>query len=226
MHKIEVIRKRGTWKNLEAVEYATLEWIHWSNSVRLFEPIGKIPPAELGKRIIKIYTVQASITLSEYAKDMFIEGAPHLARWAAKVRILKRQTICQHRRHLVKYILPRFGRMKFQDIKPTAIEDFLLEQKLSNSCCNTILYTLKLNMREARRAGIIDIIPEFEPFKRNGRRQDTLSSEELAALFPDDYDELIRVWRRPPHMRKGNDEIPAYVRDALLPDGFCGFTFR
>ena len=112
----------------------------------------------------KRQATQASITLSEYAKDMFIEGAPHLARWAAKGRILKRQTICQHRRHLVNYILPRFGRMKFQDIKPTAIEDFLLEQKLSNSCRNTILYTLKLIMREARRAGIIDIIPEFEPF--------------------------------------------------------------
>ena len=98
----------------------------------------------------KRQATQASITLSEYAKDMFIEGAPHLLRWAAKGRILKRQTICQHRRHLVNYILPRFGRMKFQDIKPTAIEDFLLEQKLSNSCRNTILYTLKLIMREAR----------------------------------------------------------------------------
>lgn len=33
------------------------------------------------------------ITLGEYAKDMFIDGAPHLIRWAAKGRVLKRQTI-------------------------------------------------------------------------------------------------------------------------------------
>ena len=49
LYKTEVIRKRGPWKNLEAVEYATLEWVHWFNNVRLFEPIGSIPPAELEK---------------------------------------------------------------------------------------------------------------------------------------------------------------------------------
>ncbi len=49
LYKTEVIRRRGPWKNLEAVEYATLEWVHWFNTTRLFEPIGNIPPAELEK---------------------------------------------------------------------------------------------------------------------------------------------------------------------------------
>ncbi len=31
---------------LEAVEYATLEWVDWFNNRRLLEPIGNIPPAE------------------------------------------------------------------------------------------------------------------------------------------------------------------------------------
>ena len=57
LYKTEVIRKRSPWKNLEAVEYATLEWVHWFNNVRLFEPIGSIPPAELEKRIILICIV-------------------------------------------------------------------------------------------------------------------------------------------------------------------------
>ena len=30
----------------EAVEYATVEWVHWFNNRRLLEPIGNIPPAE------------------------------------------------------------------------------------------------------------------------------------------------------------------------------------
>ena len=138
---------------------------------------------------------------------MFIEGAPHLIRWAAKGKVLKRQTINQHRRHLERYLLPRFGNLRFQDIKPTALEDYLLEQSLSNSCRNTIIYTPKLIMRAARRAGVIEIIPEFEPFKRNGRRQDTLSSEELAALFPYDYDELVRIWSRPGPIPDESDKI-------------------
>jgi len=31
---------------LEAVEFATLEWVDWVNNRRLLEPIGNIPPAE------------------------------------------------------------------------------------------------------------------------------------------------------------------------------------
>lgn len=44
--KAEVIHRRGPWKNFEAVEYATLEWVDWFNNRRLLEPIGYIPPAE------------------------------------------------------------------------------------------------------------------------------------------------------------------------------------
>ena len=46
LYKTEVIRKRGPWKNIDEVEYATLEWVDWFNKRRLLEPIGNIPPAE------------------------------------------------------------------------------------------------------------------------------------------------------------------------------------
>jgi integrase len=161
-------------------------------------------------------TALSSITIKDFAKDMFTEGAPHLARWAAKGKVLKRQTIDQHRRHLIGYLLPRFGHLRFTEITPTAVEDFLLDQRLSNSCRNTILYTLQLVMREAKREGIIELIPEFEPFKRNGKRQDVLSSEELTALFPYDEQELIRVWTRPPDKRKEGDESLALMFGTLF----------
>jgi transposase InsO family protein len=47
LFKTEVIRSRGPWKNVDEVEYATLEWVDWFNNRRLLEPIGDIPPAEL-----------------------------------------------------------------------------------------------------------------------------------------------------------------------------------
>ncbi len=47
LYKTEVIRRRGPWRNLDAVEFATLEWVDWFNNRRLLEPIGNIPPAEL-----------------------------------------------------------------------------------------------------------------------------------------------------------------------------------
>ena len=50
LYKAEVIHRRGPWRNFEAVEYATLEWVDWFNHRRLLEPIGNIPPAEAEAR--------------------------------------------------------------------------------------------------------------------------------------------------------------------------------
>jgi len=50
LYKAEVIRRRGPWRNVEAVEFATLEWVDWFNTKRLLEPIGNIPPAEAEAR--------------------------------------------------------------------------------------------------------------------------------------------------------------------------------
>lgn len=51
LYKTEVIRKRrGPWKNLESIENATLEWVHWFNTKRIMEPIGYVPPAEFDRR--------------------------------------------------------------------------------------------------------------------------------------------------------------------------------
>jgi len=46
LYKTEVIRRRGPWKNIDDVEFATLEWVDWFNNRRLLESIGDIPPAE------------------------------------------------------------------------------------------------------------------------------------------------------------------------------------
>ena len=45
LYKAEVIHRRS-WRNLEAVELATLDWVDWFNHKRLLGPIGNIPPAE------------------------------------------------------------------------------------------------------------------------------------------------------------------------------------
>ena len=46
LYKTELIRRRGPWKGIDQVEYATLEWVDWFNHRRLLQPIGYVPPAE------------------------------------------------------------------------------------------------------------------------------------------------------------------------------------
>ncbi len=50
LFKAEVIRRKGPWRTLEAVEFATLTWVDWFNHRRLLEPIGYMPPAEYEAR--------------------------------------------------------------------------------------------------------------------------------------------------------------------------------
>jgi putative transposase len=46
LYKTELVRRRGPWRGLDDLEYATLEWVDWFNHRRLLEPIGHLPPAE------------------------------------------------------------------------------------------------------------------------------------------------------------------------------------
>jgi transposase InsO family protein len=46
LFKTEVIHRRGPWRGLEDVEFATLEWVWWFNHHRLLEPLGYVPPVE------------------------------------------------------------------------------------------------------------------------------------------------------------------------------------
>lgn len=46
LYKTEVIWRRGPWRTIDTVEYATLVWVDWFNNRRLLAPIGYVPPAE------------------------------------------------------------------------------------------------------------------------------------------------------------------------------------
>jgi transposase InsO family protein len=46
LYKTEVIHQLGPWRNVDHVEFETLNWVNWFNNQRLLEPIGNIPPAE------------------------------------------------------------------------------------------------------------------------------------------------------------------------------------
>ena len=45
LYKVEVIHRRGPWRNFESVEFATPEWVDGFNNRQLPKPMGNIPPA-------------------------------------------------------------------------------------------------------------------------------------------------------------------------------------
>jgi putative transposase len=59
LFKTEVIRRRGPWRSIEDVEFATLEWVAWYNTCRLLEPLGYVPPAEYEAAYERAHTTPA-----------------------------------------------------------------------------------------------------------------------------------------------------------------------
>lgn len=46
LYKTELISRQRRWPNREAVEFATLKWVHWFNTKRLYGRLGYMPPRE------------------------------------------------------------------------------------------------------------------------------------------------------------------------------------
>ena len=46
LYKAELVRRRGSWRGVEDLELATLEWVDWFNNRRLMSTLGYVPPAE------------------------------------------------------------------------------------------------------------------------------------------------------------------------------------
>jgi putative transposase len=48
LYKAELIYgpEQGPWRSIEAVEMATLAWVHWYNHTRIHGYLSDIPPAE------------------------------------------------------------------------------------------------------------------------------------------------------------------------------------
>ena len=46
LYKTELVRRKGPWRNLDDLEFATLEWVDWFNNRRLFSALGYVPPVE------------------------------------------------------------------------------------------------------------------------------------------------------------------------------------
>ena len=49
-YKANLIHRRGPWKGVEDVEWATLTYVDWFNNRRMHTEIGMVPPAEFEAR--------------------------------------------------------------------------------------------------------------------------------------------------------------------------------
>ena len=63
LYKAEVIRRRGPWKGVDEVEFATLEWVAWYDGSRLLGPLGYVPPDEFERAYYNRQTASAELAV-------------------------------------------------------------------------------------------------------------------------------------------------------------------
>lgn len=74
LYNAEVIRRRGPWRHLQEIEFATLEWVDWFNNRRLLTSIGDVPPAEYEQRY---YHAQVrGVVCATLLRRTEVRGAP------------------------------------------------------------------------------------------------------------------------------------------------------
>jgi len=61
LYKTEEIYRRGPWKGVEDVEFATLEWVAWYNTRRLLEPLGYVSPDEFEQAYYRHHSVSVEL---------------------------------------------------------------------------------------------------------------------------------------------------------------------
>ena len=59
LFKMEIIRRRGPWRGVADVEFATLEWVARFHRHRLLEPIGYVPPVEYEEHYYQLHQTLA-----------------------------------------------------------------------------------------------------------------------------------------------------------------------
>ena len=145
------------------------------------------------------------IKFATFARDFYTKTGPKSYRQYAERRGEVRDEDYYSRRQAVvdNYLIPKFGNQRLDSIDDIDIEDYVLSAKsvrdgyeLSTDMRNRILFVMRQIMHEAKRQHYISRNPAIDvsavPTKH--RHRENFSKDELARMFPDSDEELLRLW--------------------------------
>lgn len=147
----------------------------------------------------------AALTFREATADMFTSRCKWRRRVEAKGRKFSSTYFSLHRNRLTNYLWPRFGEMEPQQIRPAMIDDWLLDlhgvsdgRKLSPEMKNKILQTCRKSLDELVYQGILaqgqNPARLVDYYQDDEQKREPITLEEFRKLFPEDLDELTRIW--------------------------------
>lgn len=126
---------------------------------------------------------EKKITIKDIAELMYIPGGPHLERMAKLGKIYTKETL-NTKRGLLKVFVEEFGELELKDLTIPMVIDFLADYKRSGSWKNNFLTVVGEVYAEAPFHNLPYVpIPQFPKFKRNSKKKDIFTVNELNIFF-------------------------------------------
>ena len=137
-------------------------------------------------------------TFAEYAASYFCsEDCPWWKRQIGRGKNVLEITRKQHRSRLEIHILPRFGLLRFDELTPSAIENWLYNLDYSSQWKRHIYNTFSIIIKDMRRDQVIPFDSgSIEPPIPRSVEKPVLTDEEAAAVFPEEISEFRTLWGR------------------------------
>ncbi len=173
-----------------------------------------------------------TVLIKDIAKDMFIPGSAHVERLNQHGVSLCKETLQRHR-SMLNLFVKQFGSLELKDITVSLVDDFLVGiTERSGSWKNSFLETIAYVYKEAPFHGCNNVIkPNFIRFKRNCKKADILTTDELSKFFDiniwkNERDYLLFLCIASFGLRLGEARAIQcrqfiFDKNALIIDGFC-----
>lgn len=127
--------------------------------------------------------VEEKITIAKIAEWMYVPGGPHLER-LAKLGIVYTPETINGKRFKLNIIVEQFGNLEIQDLTIPLVTDYLTADGHSGSWKNGFLTVVGELYANAPFCGTPYIpIPVFPKFRRNSKKKDIFTTEELNIFF-------------------------------------------
>lgn len=143
---------------------------------------------------LKDETLNTVITFNDYCKDFYSDESLFIQKQAARGFVYQKETI-YHKQLCLNSFLAKFGKHCVKDVFVGEIERWLISLQCSNSHKNNIINVISEVESELYADKLIESELHIKHFKRNTVEKGILTLEEIKNLFPENYDDLISVWR-------------------------------
>lgn len=140
---------------------------------------------------------KSKITFNQFCQGFYNPDSRFMIKQKNRGEELAPNTIYQRQHYLITF-LEQFGEMYVDEVDGSDFDNWLLSLNYCVSVRNHMQKMIEEIEKELYSYHLIKSVPLLERYKRNDTKpKGTLTPSEIRSLFPDNYDELIKIWKVP-----------------------------